>query len=68
MNTLMVMIKDPIIMEKVNSELNLSRSPEGIANEITVAQIDDSQVIKISAIDTDPKVAERYCKLNIQSI
>ena len=57
MNTLMVMIKDPIIMEKVNSELNLPRSPEGIANQITVAQIDDSQVIKISAIDTDPKVA-----------
>ncbi|MCA1061455.1 capsular biosynthesis protein [Rossellomorea aquimaris] len=57
MNTLMVMIKDPIIMEKVRDELNLSRSPEGIANQITVAQIDDSQVIKISAVDADPKVA-----------
>jgi capsular polysaccharide biosynthesis protein len=53
----MVMIKDPIIMEKVRDELNLSRSPEGIANQITVAQIDDSQVIKISAVDADPKVA-----------
>ncbi|RBP03136.1 YveK family protein [Rossellomorea aquimaris] len=57
MSTLMVMIKDPIIMEKVRNELNLSRSPEGIANQITVAQIDDSQVIKISAIDANPKVA-----------
>ncbi|WGG45849.1 Wzz/FepE/Etk N-terminal domain-containing protein [Rossellomorea sp. DA94] len=57
MSTLMVMIKDPIIMEKVRDELNLSRSPEGIANQITVAQIDDSQVIKISAVDADPKVA-----------
>jgi capsular polysaccharide biosynthesis protein len=57
MSTLMVMVKDPIIMEKVRDELNLSRSPEGIANQITVSQVDDSQVIKISAIDTDPKVA-----------
>ena len=57
MSTLMVMIKDPIIMEMVRDELNLSRSPEGIANQITVEQIDDSQVIKISAIDADPKIA-----------
>ncbi|WP_064091698.1 YveK family protein [Rossellomorea aquimaris] len=57
MSTLMVMVKDPIIMEKVRSELNLSRSPEGIANQISVARIDESQVIKISAVDTDPIVA-----------
>jgi capsular polysaccharide biosynthesis protein len=57
MSTLMVMVKDPIVMEKVRDELNLTRSPEGIANQITVSQVDDSQVIKISATDTDPRVA-----------
>lgn len=57
MKTLMVMIKDPIIMEKVKNELNLQGSAEGIANKITVEQVDESRVVKISVIDTDPEVA-----------
>jgi capsular polysaccharide biosynthesis protein len=57
MSTLMVMIKDPIIMEKVSKKLPESRSPEGLAGQITVERIDESQVIKLSVVDSDPRMA-----------
>ncbi len=57
MNTLMVMIKDPSIMEKVQDELGISRSPESIANQIVVNRVDESLVINISVTDQNPKVA-----------
>ncbi|RDW22416.1 capsular biosynthesis protein [Oceanobacillus arenosus] len=56
MNTLMVMIKDPIIMEKVKNELQLDMSAEAIASQIEVTRIDDSQVVNISVIGTDFKL------------
>src|SRR5690625_3306599 len=57
MKTLMVMIKDPIVMEEVKGNLQLSRSSETIANQVEVARIDESQVIKITVIDTEPEMA-----------
>src|SRR5690625_3619635 len=57
MKTLMVMIKDPIVMEEVKSNLQLSRSSESIANQVDVARIDESQVIKITVTDTEPAMA-----------
>ncbi|MUV36925.1 Capsular polysaccharide biosynthesis protein CapA [Lentibacillus sp. JNUCC-1] len=57
MKTLMVMITDPIIMEKVKDDLNLSKSSAGIANQIKVERLEDSQVILISVTDQDPAVA-----------
>lgn len=57
MNTLMVMIKDPMILENVKESLALSRSPESIASQIEIARIDDSQVILITVTDQDPKIA-----------
>ena len=57
MKTLMVMIKDPIIMEKVKNELKLQSSSEGVANRITVEQVDESRVVRISVTDTDPEAA-----------
>ena len=57
MNTLMVMIKDPIIMSEVQNNLGLEGSPEGLANRIQVSRIDESQVVLISVTDTDPERA-----------
>jgi len=57
MSTLMVMIKDPIIMDKVKEELNVGRSPEGIASQIEVTRVDDSKVIMIGVTDQQPKTA-----------
>jgi|SRR5690625_570457 len=67
MSTLMVMIKDPIIMEKVKKELNLSRSPESIANQIEVTRIDESQVIKIDVTDGDAKKAMDIANVTAKS-
>ena len=55
--TLQVIIEDSTIMEKVSQELNLERSPETLAGQITVQSIDASQVVSISAIDTNPEMA-----------
>lgn len=57
MNTLLVMIKDPFMLDKVNEELNLNKTSESLAAQITVATIDQSQVVKISVMDPDAKTA-----------
>ncbi|MBT2709464.1 hypothetical protein J7I91_16100 [Pseudomonas sp. ISL-84] len=56
-NTLQVIIKDTTVLEEVIKELGLEKSPEALAASINVASIDDTQVVKISVIDTDPKRA-----------
>ena len=57
MSTLMVMIKDPIIMEEVKKELNIDLPAEAIASKITVARLEESQVVSIAVTDTDPNRA-----------
>ncbi|KIL49343.1 YveK family protein [Jeotgalibacillus soli] len=57
MQTLMVMIKDPIIMEKVRDELQLDRSASGIAGSIAANRIDESRIVEILVTDTDPYLA-----------
>ncbi|WNB92453.1 Wzz/FepE/Etk N-terminal domain-containing protein [Bacillus sp. NEB1478] len=53
MKTLVVMVKDPAIMEKVISNLKLPRSPEGLASQISVENIGESQVVLITVVDTN---------------
>ncbi|MFS0822731.1 YveK family protein [Bacillus sp. 1P02SD] len=55
--TLQVIIRDPAVLEGVIEELNLNKSPEGLAGQIKVDSIDGSQVIKINVVDTNPKMA-----------
>ncbi|WP_209122896.1 YveK family protein [Alkalihalobacillus sp. BA299] len=57
MNTLRVIMRDTVIMEKVVEKLNLTRTPEALAGQISVDSIDSSQVVRISVVDTDPKLA-----------
>lgn len=56
-NTLQVIIKDSNVMEKVGRELGLSMSPEDLAAKITVTSIDNSQVVNIGVVDSDPEQA-----------
>jgi capsular polysaccharide biosynthesis protein len=56
-NTLQVIMKDPIVLGKVVEKLNLEQSPESLAEHITVNSIDDSQVVSISVLDSDPERA-----------
>jgi capsular polysaccharide biosynthesis protein len=55
--TLQVIIKDSAILDKVIEELNLDKSAEELAGQISVASIDGSQVVSISVIDRDPILA-----------
>jgi capsular polysaccharide biosynthesis protein len=57
MSTLVVMLKDPVVMEKVVKELNLQISPEGLASLISANNIGDSQVVLLSVINQDPELA-----------
>ncbi|WP_226678006.1 YveK family protein [Mesobacillus jeotgali] len=57
MNTLQVILKDPVVLEKVVEKLDLNRSPESLANQISVGILDGSKVVNISVIDTDPNRA-----------
>jgi capsular polysaccharide biosynthesis protein len=53
-NTLQVIIKDSTVLDKVVKELGLPQSPEALASQITVASIDNSQVVSIGVTDTNP--------------
>jgi capsular polysaccharide biosynthesis protein len=55
--TLQVIIKDSTILDKVVKDLNLDKSSEELAGQISVASIDGSQVVSISVIDRDPILA-----------
>ncbi|WP_079505293.1 YveK family protein [Mesobacillus jeotgali] len=54
MNTLQVILKDPVVLEKVVERLGLNRSPESLANQINVGILESSKVVNISVTDTDP--------------
>ncbi|WP_406944844.1 YveK family protein [Halobacillus sp. SY10] len=63
MNTLMVMIKDPLIMGEVQNNLGLEGSPEALANRIQVSRIDESQVVLISVTDTEAERAAQIANM-----
>lgn len=56
-STLLVIMKDSTIMEKVAKELNLQRSPEALAGQITAQSINGSQVVSVSVTDAEPTMA-----------
>jgi capsular polysaccharide biosynthesis protein len=64
--TLQVIIKDSTILDKVINELNLDKSAEELAGQISVASIDGSQVVSISVIDRDPILAAKIADKTAQ--
>ncbi|MFJ7747173.1 YveK family protein [Peribacillus sp. NPDC097295] len=57
MKTLQVIIKDSTVLQKVVNEMDLSISPEALAGSITVTNVEDSEVVSISATASDPNMA-----------
>jgi capsular polysaccharide biosynthesis protein len=57
MKTLQVLMKDPTVLQKVISDLGISRSPEGLAQQISVYSVDGSQVVSLNVVDTNPALA-----------
>lgn len=52
-NTYSVIIKSPIILEKVREDLNLDESVEALNSMISVTSENESQVVRITVVNTD---------------
>jgi capsular polysaccharide biosynthesis protein len=59
MATLLVLIEDPAVLQEVINELGVKKSPEELAQQISVGSINGSQVVRINVLDTDPRMAAR---------
>ncbi|WP_349410671.1 YveK family protein [Pseudalkalibacillus sp. SCS-8] len=59
METLLVMMDEPVVLRKVVEDLNLSMSPETLSNKISVSTVNESQVVKITVSDRDPVLAAK---------
>ncbi|WP_368657382.1 YveK family protein [Metabacillus halosaccharovorans] len=55
--TLKVIIQDSTVLEKVVQKLNLPYSAESLSGKISVGSIENSQVVTISVVDSNPKQA-----------
>lgn len=56
-NTYSVIIKSPVILDQVASELGMEGTGEQLNSKITVATAQNSQVVNISVRDEDPALA-----------
>ncbi|WP_141431106.1 YveK family protein [Bacillus sp. 03113] len=56
-NTYNVILKSPVILDKVKEELNLSMSLSTLNSKITVGSEKDSQVMNLSVTDPDAQLA-----------
>ncbi|SHN22213.1 hypothetical protein [Gracilibacillus kekensis] len=54
MTAIVAMIKDDIIIEELIKELQLPYSKKSLTKNFNVQRVDDSQVIRISVVDTEP--------------
>lgn len=52
--TLKVMIKEPIVLEKVAQELNAPKSAGALSGQVSVQKLEESQVFIITAVDVNP--------------
>ncbi|KKI91449.1 capsular biosynthesis protein [Bacillus sp. SA1-12] len=55
--TLKVIIQDTTVLEKVVKKLDLPYPPEVLSNKITVGNIENSQVVTITVLDSNPEQA-----------
>ncbi len=56
-NDLMVVIREPVVMEEVISQLQLGRSAEALRDQIRVNAVENSMVLRLSVLDKDPNLA-----------
>lgn len=55
--TMLVMIREPIVMERVIKELGLKQSPESLRKQISVTSVDNSFVTLVTAYHEHPRLA-----------
>ncbi|PGM87432.1 YveK family protein [Bacillus cereus] len=59
MNTLKAMVNEPVILEKVAAELNISRSAGALSGQISTESVQGSQIMRINVVDIDPVLAHK---------
>ncbi|MFD4703677.1 YveK family protein [Gottfriedia sp. NPDC058432] len=57
MNTLLVMVKEPSLLEYVIEQMNLNITSDDLSKEITVESVNGSSVVKITVVDSNPDLA-----------
>ncbi|MBR7552539.1 YveK family protein [Allobacillus sp. GCM10007491] len=65
-NTYNVIITSPAIMDQVIEELDLNLSNGALASKISVANAQNSQVVNVTATDTDPAVAANIANTTVE--
>lgn len=65
-STLMVLMKEPIVLKHVVERLGLNSSPEGISGQINVIPIGGSQIFQIVVTDADPRRATEIANTTAQ--
>lgn len=56
-NTLKVVIREPVVLQKVLDELGLDRSTGALRGQISVSSVDNTQVVLVTVTDRDQALA-----------
>ncbi|SFD17016.1 Wzz/FepE/Etk N-terminal domain-containing protein [Bacillus sp. UNCCL81] len=67
LSTLMVMMDDPSVLERVINNLHLSISTEDLAKKLNVTRINDSTIFSITAQDNNPIIAKNIANETAKS-
>lgn len=65
-NTYNVIIKSPAILDDVTKELKLNMTSSQLSDKIQVASADQSQVVTVTATDTDPALATEIANTTVE--
>ncbi|MCA0970947.1 capsular biosynthesis protein [Halobacillus litoralis] len=66
-NTYNVIIKSPAILDSVVEELQLDRSSSSLANQISVSNANQSQVVDVTVTDADPVLAVEIANTTVET-
>ncbi|BFH66163.1 hypothetical protein J27TS7_10090 [Paenibacillus dendritiformis] len=65
--TMLVMIREPVVMERVIKELGLKQSPESLRKQIAVTSVDNSLVTLVTAYHEHPGLAARISNAVVEA-
>ncbi|WEG11524.1 Wzz/FepE/Etk N-terminal domain-containing protein [Pullulanibacillus sp. KACC 23026] len=65
LSTLMVMFTDPNVLSNVSNHIMSKRSPNVLSNEISVTNINDSQIIDLRVSDSDPYLVREIANTEV---
>lgn len=66
MGTARVMIREPIVLNKVAEELGLNRSAADLRRQIRIDSVDASLITVVGVVDTDPKLAAEIANTAVE--